>query len=259
MVLTSLYESKDLLNKKYLAFFMGLSYSIIGIFFSLKLFPEDPGIVAVVFTSLMALTVFNTLSNYLNKYNNAYDYFKDLFQLYFFLFLGVFCSFLIFSFILPEMATTAFFKEQMRFFGVASVQDSSVAENVSGAAIAFNGNMFYSILKNNATVYLFCFIVSFFMSGGVFLILWNASVWATIFGYVMRSYSHSQASLLLISVLPHTLLEISAYIFAVVIGTSLSTEIMGEGTSNANNLNTVLYATMFSIGILILAAFVEVL
>ena len=53
MVLEQLYSVKWLEQKARYAFLMGFVYALMGMVSALFLFPEDPGLVSVAFTSLL--------------------------------------------------------------------------------------------------------------------------------------------------------------------------------------------------------------
>jgi len=258
MPITSLYEQEDLLTHKYLAFFMGFSFSVIGIFFSLFLFPENPGIVAVAFSSMMFLTVFKYFFDIVKSYYDLIDYYIDLFELYIFLFFGAFAAFMIFAIMLPELATTTFFKEQMRIFGISRL--GTLTSTGLSTGLAFASADFLSILSNNLVVYLFCFVVAFiFGSGAIFLLIWNASVWGTLFGFTMQRLDARSSTLLLLSILPHTFLEVSSYVLAAISGIVLSSIISKKEMFNKKNFIIFISAMLIAVLLLIIAALVEVI
>ena len=61
IVFEQLYSSEWIEKKARYAFLMGLSYSILGIASALFLFPTNPGMVSIAFTSLLILPSLNKL------------------------------------------------------------------------------------------------------------------------------------------------------------------------------------------------------
>ena len=55
MVLEQLYSAKWIAQKTRYAFLMGVGYSVLGIIAAMLIFPKNPGIVAITFTSLLIL------------------------------------------------------------------------------------------------------------------------------------------------------------------------------------------------------------
>lgn len=250
MSLPTLFSLKDLLKKKYLFFVLGFAFTIVSVFFSLKLFPQDPGIVGVVFVSMMSLRILSKLFDKIPSYKSLLDYSFELYQVYLFLFFGVFVAFLVFSSVLPSVSSSNLFHNQLNLFGFEEFSNDLVEQNASlGGAISFSTH-FLDIFSNNFVVLFFCFIVSFFFgSGALFIILWNASVWGIVLGHIFRSISLNNFLILLISILPHTILEVSAYILAAISGVVLSS-IIGDDFSNKKD------QFKFFMGLLFLSFFV---
>ena len=113
-----------------------------------------------------------------------------------------------------------------------------------------------------------CFAVSLAIgNGSIFLITWNASVWGTIFGNIAKTGALAVGKnpfiylvLILISVLPHVILEIGSYIFATISGSEISESILkekfgSEAFGNILAINAIIL--LFAIVILLLGAAVE--
>ena len=185
MVLERLYPLKLIEKNPIFAFILGFAYSIIGIGISIILFPEDPAIVAIAFISIMIYPTMNRLLKQEEEIEATSPEFsltsffgkhKDIFKVYILLFLGALLAFSFVSLMLPSLATNHIFKNQI---GV-----------LSGAATGklFDINLFTSLFKNNISVLLLCFIAALiFGDGAIFLIIWNASVWGTIFGNLAKT------------------------------------------------------------------------
>lgn len=258
MSLPTLFSSKELLDKKYLIFLLGFSFTIVSVFFSLKLFPEDPGIVGVVFVSMMSLRMLTKMFENINRYPSYFEFTVDIFKVYLLLFLGVFVAFMTFSYFLPYVASSNLFNEQLNLFGFENFSSDLVnRSNTLGNALQFSDN-FYSIFSNNFVVLFFCFIVSFFFgSGALFIILWNASVWGIILGNIFRLTSFDKSLIILISILPHALLEISSYIFAAIAGIILSSIIEDNSSNKKQKFYFFICLIFTSFVFLIIAAFLE--
>ena len=102
MVLEQIYSSRWIERRSRYAFLMGLSYSVIGIASAMFLFPQDPGLAAIAFTSLLILPSLNRLISIeetqaarKRKFNliGLFKDHNDIFKVYLFLFLGIMLSF----------------------------------------------------------------------------------------------------------------------------------------------------------------------
>jgi len=233
MVLEQLYSSEWIEKKSRYAFLMGAGYAIIGIASAVFLFPNDSGLAAIAFTSLLILPSLNKLmsieANQAARESkmNLFALFKDhndIFKVYFFLFIGILLSFSFFSIIWPSITTSQVFQEQISVLGGAT-----------GQAVA-QGGLFSSLLANNAKVLVFCLLASFiYGSGAIFIITWNASVWGTIFGVIARESAIATGAnpfayfgLTLLAVFPHMMLEASSYFIAAISGGIVSKAVLRE-------------------------------
>jgi uncharacterized membrane protein SpoIIM required for sporulation len=258
VVFEQLYPPQLLLRRPLYAFLLGTGYSVLGIGLALLLFPEDPALIAVAITSILFLPSLGRLSELVERQeahgketilSNA----APIIKVYLAAFFGIFLTFIIFSLGISSLAANVLFQRQL---------------GVLYGSAAFTLPLLREILANNLLVFFLCFSVSLLAgNGAIFLIAWNASVWGTIFGSIARaaaaSIEGSPAIILLViltTVLPHVILEILAYIAAVVSGTVISDGIVRERLTSGR-LHRVLLPNLLLFGIglgtLILAAAVE--
>ena len=107
-----------------------------------------------------------------------------------------------------------------------------------------------------------------FGDGGIFLIVWNASVWGTIFGNMAKTAAISVGNnpfiyfiLILLSVFPHMILEVISYFVAASVGGISSYTLVRKGIGKDNIKQTfknLFFVTLIAICILIIATGVEV-
>ncbi|MBW3022958.1 stage II sporulation protein M, partial [Candidatus Woesearchaeota archaeon] len=232
MVLEQIYSTEFLRKKPFFAFLLGITYTLLGLGAAILMFPEDPALVAVAITSVLFLPSLYLLVVEEEEQESKERKFnllkiirrqKQFIKVYVYAFLGRFVVFSFFSMILPTLAANHLFREQLAILG-----------SVGGAF--FSKGLFYGILTNNLKIFLLCFLVSFILgNGAIFIIAWNGSVWGTIFGNLAKSSALSVGKnpfiyfvLILISVFPHMILEILAYILAIVAGTLISQGMLKE-------------------------------
>lgn len=249
MVLEHLFPEEVIERRTYYAFLLGGVYSIIGILIAKFLFAGDPALPAVGFTSLLLLPeIYKMFSieeaqQRTEKGWSPLIFWKrngDFYQVLLFLFIGILVVYSFAAMFLPSFSVNKLFREQVELRGAGFGAAGAATANLTGEAVRgsiFDGNLFWSILKNNWWVMLACFVVSLIAGdGAIFLIVWNASVWGTIFGLTARNaayFSHTNPlgffSIITLIVLPHVILEASSYIFAAMAGGLISKGALEEG------------------------------
>lgn len=268
MVLEQLYDAKWLRKHPYAAFLLGIAYSIFGIVGALMIYPKDPALLAVAITTIFFLPSLYRLTAYeesverktaglgiLSLFKNN----KDLIKIYSFAFLGILFAFSFFAIALPALAANVFFKAQLSVLQGAAT--------TAGGAI-FTTSLFLEILLNNMKVLIFCFLISLFAgNGSMLLIAWNASVWGTVFGTLAKTSAGLGAAnpwaiflLIMLSVLPHTILEMLAYVVGTISGTTISEGFVKETASSPKFMNLImrgLVMLLIGISIVVVAAIVE--
>lgn len=235
MVLEQLYPVDFLRRHPVYSFLLGIGYTIFAMAFSLILFSQDPALVVVGVASLLLLPSLYQLLK-CRQYNGRetpklffWNVITDNFpfyKVYIYIFFGCFLMFALFSIILPVLASNHLFQQQL---GVLT------GGAASGGA-TWSWVLFEDLFYNNLGVLILCFVISLVAgNGAIFMIVWNASVWGTIFGMLAKGVAeYLQANsaiifgLIFVSVFPHVLLEISSYIIAVISGTLLSDALARE-------------------------------
>jgi len=239
LVLEHLFPENWLEKKVRYAFFIAVIYSTVGIIAARLLFGANSGIVSVIFTSLLILPYlqkmfrkeereeeterrlslkrFASLKHFFNK--------NQAIRVYLAIFLGIYLTYMLYSFILPQLGINTFnvFKEQL-----------FVDPALRGRAFDFTS--FISILTNNWWVLLATFLLAIGVGdGAIFFVAWNASSWGALFGYraltagLYAGINPWWYLLLLMSItFPHVILEGGAYILAAVSGSIISDEIIKE-------------------------------
>lgn len=266
MVLEQIY-SVDFLkeNPKY-AFLLGLAYTVFGALFALMLFGEDPALVIVGVVSMLLMPSLYQISSYYESRAKAHAVGvwnvvinnKQFIKIYLYMFFGSFVVFALFSLILPSLATNHLFKQQV----------SVMAGGAAAGGGYFSLALFKDLFTHNMFVMTICFLLSLIAgNGAIFMIIWNASVWGTVFGVLGKTTAtYLQVNpgiiflLIMLSVFPHVLLEMSSYVIAVVAGTMISDAMAKEkilskafGRVLASNLLLLLCA----VGVLAIGMIVE--
>ena len=255
MVLEQLYPIEFLKEQPKYAFVLSFALTIFGIFFAMIVFPRDPALVIVAVASTLLVPSLYQFTSLQEEAHGRFESIinikewihenKQLYKVYMYLFFGSFFVFAIFAMILPTLAANQLFKQQLAV--------------LTGGA-TFSTGLFWSLFTHNIQVLMLCFIVSVIAgNGSIYLIIWNASVWGTIFGNLAKTTAiHLSAStgivflLVMLSVFPHVLLEMSSYVIAVMSGTVISNALAREKIIS-NRLGRII---LLNLGILLLAVFV---
>jgi len=271
MVLEQLYSAAWIEQKTRYAFLMGVSYSIVGIVAAMLIFPQDPGMIAITFTSLLILPSLIKLISIeeneaarKNKFNfrQLFSEHGDIMKVYIFMFLGIMLAFAFFSIVWPQIATSQIFSQQASIFGSIGTGQATAIEQSAGS-------FFWSILQNNLLVLVICLVLSLaYGAGSIFIITWNASVWGVVFGLIAKNSAAVAGSnpfwiflLTFIAVFPHLILEALSYILAAISGGIVSTAVIREKVFS-NRFNQIiqdgLMLFILSIVVLFVAAYLEV-
>lgn len=233
MVLEQLYPIEFLKEHPRYAFVLSFALTIFGMFFAMLVFPQDPALVIVAvastllvpslyqFTSVQEETYGRVAFEGATRIKEWIQSNKQLYKVYMYMFFGSFFVFAIFSMILPTLAANEIFKQQLAV--------------LSGGA-TFSFGLFWDLFTHNMQVLLLCFIISVIAgNGSIYLIIWNASVWGTIFGNLAKTTAVNLSAstgiiflLIMLSVFPHVLLEMSSYVIAVMSGTVISKALAKE-------------------------------
>jgi uncharacterized membrane protein SpoIIM required for sporulation len=244
MVLEHLFPEDWLEKKVGYAFLIAVIYSTLGIIAARLLFGANSGIVSVIFTSLLILPYLQKMFKKEEKEEESEEKVKlkessivsflkrnQAIRVYAAIFLGIYLTYMFYSFILPQLGFNTFniLKEQL-----------FVDPALRGRA--FDAGTFLSIFSNNWWVLLACFLLAIIVGdGAIFFITWNASSWGVLFGYRALSAGINAGVspwwyLLLVFVitLPHVILEGGAYILAAISGNVISDEIIKDKSEIRN-------------------------
>lgn len=268
MVLEQLYPVEFLKERPMFTFLLSFAYTIFATFFALMIFPQDPALVIVAVASTLLIPSLYQFTTYEEKVYRGLSGFqvkefllanKQLYKVYAYAFFGSFFVFAIFSTILPKLATNYIFRNQL-----AVLTGGAIA----GIGTSWSWGLFWELMANNLQVLILCFLVSVIAgNGSIYLIIWNASVWGTVFGNLAKTSAMNLGAsapvlllLVLLSVFPHVLLEMSSYIFGVMSGTVLSNALAKEkliSRTFAKVLLLTLTVFVFAILVQVVAMLVE--
>lgn len=271
MVLEHLFPEDWLEKRGVYAFILGAIYAVVGVLLASVLFPKDPALVGVALTSMLILPEMYKIFSFqerkqsLEQKTTFLSLWKndiDIVRIYTFMFLGVILVYSIGTIALPSIQTNDLFREQLEIrFG----------EGFSGQAISgglFESGLFIELLSNNLLVMIACFVMALLTGdGAIFLIIWNGSVWGTIFGITAKnaaSFSGANVfymfGIVMLIVFPHMIIEGISYFLAAIAGSLISKDVLLEKFASDRFFKVFgfnLYLVVFALLFLILGAVVE--
>ena len=280
MVLEHLFPEDWLEHKAGYAFLLGIIYSFIGLVIASILFPGDPALVAVAFTSMLLLPeLYKIFSIEERKESTGKNVSMkamwiadiDIVKVYIYLFLGILLVYSMGTLVLANVQNNDLFREQLEIrFGEGFSGNAIAGQAVSegGESSIFSMGLFLDLLSNNFLVLLACFILALLSGdGAIFLITWNASVWGTIFGITAKlagAFSGQSVfamfGIIMLIVFPHMIIEGLAYFLAAISGSIISKDVILEEFSSDRFWSVFvfnLYLLLFGIAFLVLGAGVE--
>ena len=244
MVLERIFSSAWLEKHFLSSFTIGVIYSALSLVLAQAIFPQNTGIVSLVFLSLLLTPSLRALlrEEEANEekekrlsIKHLYNDNKQAVKTYTGIFLGVFSAY---------FATTAF----LPFLGLhplTLVQEQLFIDPALAGRAAFDTALFTSILANNWLVLVVTFLLAVLIAeGSIFFVVWNASAWGAVFGYrALTASLQLQEPLLVIAatlvglIALHVLLEGGAYILAAISGSVISTSVM-QHSKEINRFST---------------------
>jgi len=258
-MLDHIYPIEFIRKKPFFTFLLGVTYSLLGIVTAKLLFPSDPGLMSLAFTTLLLFPSLMTLISIEEEtailstersLRGLWKRHKDIFAIMFFIFLGIMLTFSFFSAILPKSFVNYLFKPQISV--------------LTPRGMAASGQSFFGYVSHNVWVMLIIFLLSIiYGAGSVLVVVWNASAWGAIFGYYTQLNSKNPLAyliILLISVFMHTFMEAGAYFIAAIAGAVISRAIINRKL-RPERFNIILFdgltLVIIALLLIIVAALVE--
>lgn len=255
----------EFVEKKYrYAVMLGVCYSIIALGISVIIFPSDPSLISL---AIITLLLYPTLQKVLaehekieaSRYHTGlFSFFKEhkrVLIMYLLITISIFFVFFTFSMLNPSSTSVLFTQQQQALSPY--IGQAMQAPMYSPIYYIFN------YVQHNMQVLVLMFIAAFILGeGGILLLSWNASSWGVFFGvvYAQTFDSFSQLITGLLIVLPHIILEISAYIIIVIAASILSKAFFSvhiPKTKRNNVVNDTAKACVLAVMVLVIAAVVE--
>ncbi|MEA3430565.1 MAG: stage II sporulation protein M [Nanoarchaeota archaeon] len=251
-------------KRHYFAMLLGFAYSLIGIITAFFLFKDFMSLASIFLTTLLLVP---TLIYYLGKeekiereegLKHFFRNHKDVFETYLFIFHGVFLGFLLIGFFALNVNydVSAYQFDFLKARGITPDGVSVVPDSTIGQVV--------NIIGRNLTVNVVAFFLSIaYGAGAIFLIVYNASIFASFIVLLVRylSTTTAHATAIFATMLIHLVPEISGFLLAAIAGGVISRALMRERIGSLAFRNVIKDATvmfLLSIVLIVLAAFLEI-
>jgi stage II sporulation protein M len=257
-------------------FLIGFLYASIALFLATWIFRSHASLIMVFLTVIASIPfMYKTMQREekvdidLKKEKSILKQHARVVKFLLALFMGYVLAYSLWFVILPATMVQSLFSSQLETIQVINNQ-------ISGAAISSMG-VFLQIFFNNFKVLLFCLFFSFFYgAGAIFILTWNASVIGAAIGTLVKEKLAEVAlaagavnvfhyfqffSIGLLRYILHGIPEIAAYFIGGLAGGIISVAMVNrdlESGKFTTILRDALDLSLIAVGILIVAAFVEV-
>lgn len=281
MVLESLVSPTSARRKPWEMFFIGIFYATIAMFLSMWIFHEQASLIMVFLTVLACVPLIYTT---IKQEEEAEDSKKEMVLLkehsrvlYFLicLFFGFIVAFSAWYVFLPSDMTQSLFSTQIQTINAINARISGTGSFIGVGSISVSGSLtstelFSKILANNVKVLMFCIFFSFFYgAGAIFILTWNATVISAAIGNFVRNNLGSLTGISYFSVfsigifryMTHGIFEILAYFMGGLAGGIISIAVIRHELGTKRFFHVLVDSidlVLLAVGILVLAAFVEV-
>ncbi|MBU0953570.1 MAG: stage II sporulation protein M [Nanoarchaeota archaeon] len=253
MVLERMIAATQLKNQPDVAMFIGFIFVLVGFITSFLIFVTGMSVAMIGLSSmLMVPYAMKILNLEKSRYRSVFSKENGAVKFYSFLFFGMAFAYTILFGVLNPKTLQIAFKSQLDIIG------APLASSVAGA-FATNWSLFYQIISNNLTIIVVLILLSFvYGTGSIFVLNYNASIAGIVYGSILNAFIWGGIPLFAYPwlYLPHTILEILAYLLAAVAGSILSKPLTKRYKSLIYRDFSLLFAA--AVLLVILGGYVEV-
>ncbi len=258
MVLDRLIAPAQLKNQPDVAAFLGFIFVLVGFITSFLIFVSGMSVAMIGLSSmLMVPYAMKILGVETSRYVTIFSPKNAAIKFYSFLFFGMAFAYTILFGVLSPKTLQIAFKSQLEVIGAPL--SSSVAGGLAGA-FSVNWNLFYSIVTNNMLIVIVAILLSFvYGTGAIFVLNYNASIAGIVYGSIINAFIWGGVPLFAYPwlYLPHTILEILAYLLAAIAGSALSKPMTNRSKNLIYRDVSLLFAG--AVALVLLGGYVEVI
>ncbi len=265
MVLERIINVDLIEHRPYIAFILGLVYTVIGYFTATIFFGKHTSIAMLFLTTLLLVPSLAAIISVEEKKESKegikhfFHNHKEVFEVFLFAFIGIFVGYLLMGCYFGSFDTV--FNYQVTYLEDQGSITGDLIETGTYTQLIPQGQQFGGILTANLMTTIIFFILSLFYGvGGIFLIILNASIFAGFIIYVMR-FAKTHIGSLLGAFSIHMIPEVSGFLLAAIAGGVVSKAVMTEkfGSKGFRNVMQDAVALLgIAFVIIIFAALLEV-
>ena len=259
MVLEKIFQPYWIEKRPIYSLYLGMIFAVFGFLTAFLLFRSVLGLAAIFFTVMLALPSINVLLKYeeyieTEIHESFFKQHENIFDIFLYFFLGVFLIFVVVGLVNTSFLYNAGIviappdKSDLAF--LADLGDLPPPPVLGGDGslaktpfLNLNMGKVYSIILNNLYVMIVAFALSlFYGAGALFLIIFNASVWASVITQVIKLKTSAlglgagiiaggcNISIMMLHAIP----EMAAYLLAAIGGGVLAKAFIKEGIKSPN-------------------------
>ena len=257
-------------KRPYIALFFGAAYTFIGYAAATLFFKESISVAMLFLATLLLVPSLIKLLEIEEDRESRYGlrhFFtthKDIIEAYVFLFLGVLIGYVLLGFLISPESYDSVFLFQNNFLGVREKLSGNLIDAFMEKPLELSVSYVAGVVENNITVAVILFILSFFYgAGAIFLVVLNASIFASFIVFVIRYLAATPGkSLALFGFFSvHVVPEVTGFLLAAVAGGVVSKAVLTEKIFSrkfGNVLQDALLLLLFACILIVAAAFLEV-
>lgn len=251
-------------RRPFISFFYGVVFTILGLFVAVLFFKRSLSLTTIFLITILLIPTLIRLLRIEEKRESRFGlkhFFrnhKDIAEIYLFTFLGVFAGYILLGFFLQSSPVyDDVFQFQNTFL---EKQEGLTADLLSGfyqEKPEPSTTSLYGILSNNLVFVMVCFLLSFFYgASAIFLLILNASVFASFILFLIRNLATNWVAEIKIFLffMIHLIPEVAGFLLAAIAGGVISKAVVKEDRKSEHFKNVVKDAT-----ILLLIAFVLII
>ena len=254
MVLERLVGKSLLKKQPDVAFFLGFVFTLLGFATSYLIFVSGMSVAMIGWSSIMILPyIIKIMRPDSPEYQSVFSPGSPSIRFFASLFIGMALAYTILFGILNPTIRDMAFDTQLSIIGGRFGDDLT-------AGMFGLPNLFYEIISNNLLIVAIAIVLSYFYgSGAIFVLNYNASIAGIVYGSSINALIWGGIPLFSSPMLylPHTILEIMAYLLAAIAGISLSKPLTKKNTSMIKRDSIILITA--AAGLILLGGLVEVI
>jgi uncharacterized membrane protein SpoIIM required for sporulation len=271
MVFEEIFRIDAAKKRPAISFFYGFIFTILGLFAALLFFKRSLSLTTIFIITVLLIPTLVKLPSLEEKRERTeglkhfFKNHKDIAEIYLFTFLGVFVGYIIIGlFIQASPVYDDVFKFQKGFLEGDEGLDADLLFGFYQDKPQPSSADVVGIMSNNMLFVIVCFVLSFFYgASAIFLLILNASVFASFVLFLLRNLASDWIASVKIFLffLIHLVPEVSGFLLAAIAGGVVSKAVVMERKNTAQFKNVIKDATillLIAFGLIIIGAILEV-